>query len=158
MLFSNRGVEGCCNRLWGRIASTSIKLFSFELKRELNFSNLRESFFQAVSNSSWANEGYLVAAEIDATDDFLDELKRLSTSFGIGVIKLDRTDPDSSELVFPARSKEALDWDTINKLTINPDFEAFLKRITNDIKSKEIRKEKYDKVLDKEELTVHTEI
>ena len=84
------------------IASTSIKLFSFELKRELNFSNLRESFFQAVSNSSWANEGYLVAAEIDATDDFLDELKRLSTSFGIGVIKLDRTDPDSSELLFPA--------------------------------------------------------
>jgi hypothetical protein len=112
------------------IASTSIKLFSFELKRELNFSNLRESFFQAVSNSSWANEGYLVAAEISATDDFLDELKRLSSSFGMGVIQLNLTDPDSSELLFPARSKEVLDWDTINKLTINPDFEAFLKRIT----------------------------
>jgi hypothetical protein len=73
------------------IANTSIKLFSFELKRELTFSNLRESFFQAVSNCSWANEGYLVAAEIDATDDFLDELKRLTTSFGIGVIELNLT-------------------------------------------------------------------
>lgn len=139
------------------IASTSIKLFSFELKRELNFSNLRESFFQAVSNSSWANEGYLVAAEISATDDFLDELKRLSSSFGMGVIQLNLTDPDSSELLFPARSKEVLDWDTTNKLTINPDFEAFLKRITIDIKSKEIRKERYDKILEREELIGHTE-
>ncbi|MGD0717559.1 MAG: HTH domain-containing protein [Halobacteriota archaeon] len=139
------------------IASTSIKLFSFELKRELNFSNLRESFFQAVSNSSWANEGYLVAAEVNATDDFLDELKRLSSSFGIGVIQLNLIDPDSSELLFPARSREVLDWDTINKLTINPDFEAFLKRITIDIKSKEIRKERYDKILDKEELIWHIE-
>jgi hypothetical protein len=139
------------------IANTSIKLFSFELKRDLNFANLRESFFQAVSNSSWANEGYLVAAEVDATDDFLDELKRLSSSFGIGVIQLNLTDPDSSELPFPARSKEVLDWDTINKLTINPDFEAFLKRITIDIKSKEIRKERYDKIVDKEELIGHTE-
>lgn len=29
-----------------------IKLFSFEMKRELNFGNLRNSYFQAVSNSS----------------------------------------------------------------------------------------------------------
>lgn len=127
-------------------------MFSFELKRELNFSNLRESFFQAVSNSSWANEGYLVAAEINATDDFLDELKRLSTSFGIGVIQLNLTDPDSSELLFPARSKDMLDWDTINKLTINPDFEEFIKRITNDTKNNEIIKERYDEILDKEKL------
>ncbi len=33
------------------------KLFSFELKKELSFSNLKESYFQAVSNSTWANEG-----------------------------------------------------------------------------------------------------
>jgi hypothetical protein len=136
------------------IASTSIKLFSFELKRELNFSNLRESFFQAVSNSSWAHEGYLVAAEIDTTDDFLDELKRLTTSFGIGVIQFNLTDPDSSELLFPAQPKEVLDWDTINKLTINSDFDDFLKRITSDKKIKEIRKESYEKILDKGDLII----
>lgn len=50
-----------------------------------------------------------------------------------------------------------LDWDTIDKLTINSDFEAFIKRITNDIKSKEIRKERNDKTLDKEELIGHIE-
>lgn len=47
------------------IGSIGIKLFSYEIKRELNFNNLRESYFQAVSNSSWANEGYLVAAEVE---------------------------------------------------------------------------------------------
>lgn len=41
-----------------------IKVFSFELKKELNYSNYKEYFFQAVSNSSWANEGYLVAPNI----------------------------------------------------------------------------------------------
>lgn len=134
------------------IGNISIKLYSFEIKRELNFSNLRESFFQTVSNSSWANEGYLVASEISNDEDFRNELKRLSTSFGIGVIKINIDDPDSSEVLFPARFKEYLDWDAMNKLTINPDFKEFLKRIKIDISSKEIRKEKYDEILEKEDL------
>ena len=46
------------------IGNISIRLLSFELKRELSFGNLRESFFQTVSNSSWANESYLVAGEV----------------------------------------------------------------------------------------------
>ncbi len=36
---------------------------------------------------------------------------------------------------------------------MNKDFKEFLKRINNDIKSKEIRKEWYDKITDKEVLT-----
>jgi hypothetical protein len=135
------------------IGNVSIKICSFEIKKELGFYNLRESFFQTVSNSSWAHESYLVAADISNEEDFIDELKRLSTSFGIGIIKLDLHDPDSSEIVFPANNKEYLDWDTINKLsTMNPDFREFLKRIKTDISSQEIRKEKYDKVIDKEAL------
>jgi hypothetical protein len=35
---------------------------------QANRSNVRECFFQAVSNSSWANFGYLVAAEIEGQD------------------------------------------------------------------------------------------
>ena len=135
------------------IGSSSVILYSFELKRELGFHNLRESFFQAVSNSSWANEGYLVAANIAQDDEFMSELKRLSTSFGIGVIKLDIDDPDSSEVIFQAKNKRELDWDTINKLAIeNPDFSKFLKRVKTDLSSKEIRKERYDKVFESEEL------
>jgi len=134
------------------IGSMAIKLFSFEIKKELAFGNLRESFFQAVSNSSWSHEGYLVAAEISVDEDFHAELRRLSSSFGIGVIKINVEEPDSSEILFPARTSENLDWDTINKLTMNPDFRDFLKRIKIDILSKEIRKEKYNKVCNQDEL------
>jgi hypothetical protein len=134
------------------IGNTSVKILSFELKKELNLSTLREKFFQAVSNSSWANESYLVAAEISQNEDFLNELSRLSTSFGIGIIRLDIEDPNSSEIVYPARTKENLDWETINKLTMNKDFKKFIKRIKNDLNSNEIIKEKYDKILSEEEL------
>lgn len=135
------------------MGNTAVKLFSFELKRELSIANIRESFFQAVSNSSWANEGYLAAAIIDTDTDFMYELKRLSTSFGIGVIKLDISDPDSSEILLQAKSKDFIDWDTVNKISsINSDFRDFLNRIKNNMKNQEIRKEKYDTVMVKEEL------
>ena len=135
------------------IGSPPIILYSFEMKREIGFHNLRESFFQAVSNSSWANEGYLVTANIDQDDELMTELKRLSASFGIGLIKLDIEDPDSSDVVLPAKHRNELDWDTINKLADeNPDFRNFLKRVKIDLSSKEIRKEKYEKVFEVEEL------
>lgn len=139
-------------KLSSAIGNTSIKLFSFEIKKEISLSTLREKFFQTVSNSSWANESYLVAAEISTNPDFQAELARLSASFGIGVIQLDIGDPDSSEILLPAKSKDNLDWETINKLTMNPDFKSFLKRIKNDLQSSEVRKEQYDKVLDREDL------
>ncbi len=52
------------------MGAITLKLYSFEIKKELSFSNLREAFFQAVSNSSWAHEGYLVAADILTDEDF----------------------------------------------------------------------------------------
>jgi len=134
------------------IGNISIRLFSFELKRELNFGNLRESFFQTVSNSSWANESYLVAVEISNEPDFRDELSRLSTSFGIGVIKLNMGDPHSSEIIFPAKYRETLDWETINKLTMNADFKEFISTVKIDITSKKIHKKEYDQVQEIEDL------
>lgn len=135
------------------MGNTAVKLYSFELKRELSIANLREAFFQSVSNSSWANEGYLVAAMIDTDDDFMSELKRLSTAFGIGVIRLDIDDPDSTEILLPAKVKEVVDWDTVNKLAgINPDFREFLRRIRIDMTSREVRKELYDPVMAKDDL------
>lgn len=139
-------------KLSKEIGNTSVKLISFELKKELTLHTLRENFFQTVSNSSWANESYLVAAKISTNDSFISELKRLSASFGIGVIELNTEDPNSSSIVFPARERENLDWDTINKLTMNKDFKTFLKRIKNDMNTGEVIKEKYDKILDEEGL------
>ncbi len=60
-----------------------IKIFSFEIKKHLDFGNYKECFFQAVSNSSWANEGYLVALSVPQDGEFREALQKLSQSFGL---------------------------------------------------------------------------
>lgn len=127
--------------------NNSLRLFSFEMKKSLNKSNYRESYFQAVSNSSWAHEGYLVAAEILQDDDFLAELERLASSFGIGIIQLDCKDIDASTILYPATRKSLLDWETINKLCEqNKDFEKFLQDVKIDFESKRIHRSEFDEV------------
>ncbi len=126
----------------------AINLFSFEIKRELSFGNLRESFFQCVSNSSWANEAYLVAASISENEDFIEELTRLATSFGIGVIELNYDDPHSSEIIIPAKYKKNLDFEAINKLAMNNDFKEFIETVKIDLTSKKIHRKEYDIVVD----------
>ena len=129
------------------VDNNSLRLFSFELKKALTKGNYREAFFQAVSNSSWAHEGYLVAAEVLQDDEFLSELERLASSFGIGIIQLNPADIDSSAVLYPARMKQSLDWDTINKLCEqNPDFERFLQDVKIDFNSRKIHKSEYDPV------------
>lgn len=135
------------------IGDASLKFISFELKKELNLSTLRESFFQTVSNSSWANESYLVASKISTNPDFQSEISRLSTSFGIGIIQLNVEDPNSSFVLFPSKTREQVDWETVNKLTVmNKDFKTFIKRVKIDFKSNEIRSEKYDPILNEDKL------
>lgn len=127
--------------------NNSLKLYSFELKRALNKANYRESYFQAVSNSSWSHEGYLVAAEVLDDDDFHAELERLTSSFGIGIIHLDTEDVDSSRVIFPARGRDSLDWETVNKLCEqNPDFSKFLRDVKIDFDAREIHGTKYDPI------------
>ena len=130
---------------------SSFKLFSFELKTKLNFTNLREYYFQAVSNSSWANEGYLVALEVEEDPLMEDELRRLSNSFGIGIIILNATDIDASEILLPAKEKEFIDWDTIDRLVDeNRDFKQFVCDVREDIEVSKV-KSIYDKVLTEEQ-------
>ena len=140
------------NELSDTLGNSAIRMYSFELKRKVTMANLREVFFQTVSNSSWANESYLVAAEFATDEDLLPELQRLCTSFGIGVIHLNVEDPDSTETIIPAPVSDTLDWDTINKITMNRDFTDFLRRVNNDLRSREIRDKWYDAVLDKDKL------
>ena len=105
-----------------------ISFYSYELKRTIeNDHQLKEYFFQALSNSSWANYGYLVAFEI--SEDVMEEMARLNRSFGIGIIKLSPYSDDTAVL-FPARKNE-LDYYTIDKLCrINPDFKSFITKVT----------------------------
>jgi hypothetical protein len=129
------------------------KLYSFELKINLDFSTLRASFFQAVSNSSWAHEGYLIAPEIDGDQYFRDVLKRLSQSFGIGVIELDLQSPDESEILYPARPNPKPDWETINHLVkLNKGFAAFVSSVEKSIKINEIAEKGFDDLYDDSKL------
>ena len=125
----------------------ALTVFSFELKRSLTKSTYRESFFQAVSNSSWAHQGYLVAAEIAEDDDLLAELDRLASSFGIGIIHLNLADMSESRVVYPARIRTELDWETINKLCEqNKDFREFLQSVKIDVSARKIHRAEYDAV------------
>lgn len=127
------------------------KLYSFEMKIDINLSNLREYYFQAVSNSSWAHEGYLVALQIADDPELIDEIRRLNNAFGIGVIRLDAEHFMQSEILFSAKEKESLDWETINRLVdSNPDFKKFLDDLMEDIKIGKV-KSKYDDVFLEEE-------
>jgi len=104
------------------------------MKINVNLANLREYYFQAVSNSSWAHEGYLVALHITENPELMDEMRRLNNAFGIGVIGLDAEHFMQSEILFSAKEKESLDWDTINRLVdSNPDFKKFLDDLMEDI-------------------------
>ncbi len=122
----------------------TFKLTSYEIKKEINTDyELKKCFFQAVSNSSWANFGYLVAFEI--SDNIKDEMERLNQSFGIGVIQL-KPNPYESKILFQARYKD-LDFKTIDKLCkINVEFEKFIEQTEKLM----MANEKYSKSTEKE--------
>lgn len=104
----------------------TFKLNSYELKKEINSdSELKKAFFQAVSNSSWANYGYLVAFEF--SDSLNEEMARLNQSFGIGIIELN-ANPYQSKVLFPSVYRD-LDFKTIDKLCkMNKEFEKFIEQ------------------------------
>ncbi|GHP69433.1 hypothetical protein VN0232_13240 [Helicobacter pylori] len=131
-----------------------IKLVSFELKKEISVNNCRECYFQAISNSSWANEGYLVGHHIDTHNPkLIDLLKRLHASFGIGVIDL-RTDEDKSAILLNAKYKEKIDYTVALELSEkNEEFSGFLKSVVDyDPKNQNRYKDEFDEIKKKEEL------
>ncbi len=108
-----------------------IRFWSFEVKVIISRSNLRECFFQAVANSSWANFGYLVAEKIDGVDD---ELRMLSDHHGIGFILLggecDNPEEDRSYIKYPAKERSSIDWAMADKLAKESgDFDKCMKLI-----------------------------
>lgn len=105
------------------------KIYSYEVKKKINRSNIRECYFQAVSNSTWANFGYLVVTEIDKSAN--KELEILNALYGIGVIIL-KENPEDSYVYIQAKEREDLDWNIINRLVEeNADFRFFIEKISD---------------------------
>ncbi|GAA9459531.1 COG2958 family protein [Helicobacter pylori] len=131
-----------------------VKLVSFELKKEISVHNCRECYFQAISNSSWANEGYLVGHHINThNSQLMDLLKRLHASFGIGVIDL-RTDEDKSAILLNAKYKEKIDYTVASELSDkNEKFSGFLKSVVDyDPNYQHRYKDEFEEIKKKEEL------
>lgn len=106
-----------------------LRLWSFEVKLLINRSNARETYFQAVSNSSWANYGYLVASAFEGADT-LKELGILYAVHGIGIIRLDVNAPSESEILVPARERRDVEWPMCSRLAHeNADFRSFMRKV-----------------------------
>ncbi len=143
------------------------KLYSNELKTEVRVSNLRESFFQCVSNSKWAHRAqFVVAAEIkDSTLE--DELSRLGRSydvtiisFGMNLNNLDKL-PSASEIlkmdqgkfeekfnpeinikvITTGKEKESLDWEHLKDMqTQSDEFKSLIEWISKCLTKRKLYK------------------
>ena len=125
-------------------------LYSFEMKVSIENSNeLREAFFQAVSNSSWAHEGYLVAESFN-TDEILEDMTALNSTFGIGFIELNVDNYKESQILFRAKRRKELDWDMIDKLVEkNEDMRMFVQTVMEDLDHSKVHSEgAFDKVFE----------
>ena len=137
----NELVRTCVQRGGGQ----SVRLWSFEVKKELNSSNVRMSFFQAVSNSSWANEGYLVAMNI--ANNVEQELRMLSALHGIGVILLNPENPSESEILLPAIARPEIDWQSVNRIVVeNEDFKDFVELVSTYYQTGRIRGKDWNRI------------
>jgi len=137
------GIKDIVNAIGGERA----KLWSLEVKRLLNRSNVREAFFQTISNSSWAHLSYLVAADIDDAKGLpvMKELRMLSDSHGIGVIKLNAHDPKDSKILIPAHER-GVDWPTCSRLAEeNKDFQRYIQYVNEFYKVGYVNSANWDK-------------
>ena len=124
--------------LFNHINLPTTELYAYELKLKLTLGTLTEYYFQALSNSGWANEAWLVAMEIDENDiELIEEIKRLNQSFGVGVIKLNYDSPEDSEILFSAKKRNNLDIDTMHKLCNNRQFQDFINDVNEILEAKD---------------------
>lgn len=118
-----------------------INLYSFELKVEIKSADLKKIYFQAVSNSSWANYGYLAVFNPIDDEEIKDGLRKLNARFGIGVINFgiptENEEKEEWEILFPAKRREDIDISMLDELgRINDDFKKLLDDIIKDTKGK----------------------
>lgn len=132
----------------GLFSTKVMQFYSFELKLKIDKSNFTECYFQAVSNSAWANFGYLVVGDLDTDAVFLSNLTRVNNGYGIGVIKLNLDNPAKSEIVVSAREREIVDINFMNFLAdMNLDFYDFVDTAGKIIKSKAVDESNFDDIM-----------
>jgi hypothetical protein len=120
------------------------KLVSVEVKLALTASTVRESFFQAASNSLWANRAYLAATEVRG-EDTLEELTVLSSLHGVGYIAIDPDNLSESRILIPARERDEVDWASANRIAKeNADFRVYLQQVLNYLQTGQVIHQLWD--------------
>ncbi len=132
------------NELIENSSSPLYELYLYEVKKEIKLANIKECYFQAISNSSWANYGYLVCLEFnEENEELYNEVNRLVELFGIGLIKLnvDKNKQKSGyRIIFPAKLNTDLDYSTIENLCRkNDDFRSYINKINKSVKIKDVQ-------------------
>lgn len=120
----------------------SFNLTSTKVTVSVNADNYRHEFFQALSNGAWAHASELVVATEILDDYIIEDLRRLSNRFGVGVSyfslseqqiagwdvpeailelpedEFDRALRDTVQLhrIGSAKIGQVLDWDHLNQL------------------------------------------
>lgn len=125
--------------LFNHINLPTTEIYAYELKLKITLGSLTEYYFQALSNSGWANEAWLAAMQIDENnyDELMEEMKRLNQSFGVGIMKLNYDNPEDSEILFSAQKRNYLDIDTMHKLCYNRQFQDFINDVNEILDAKD---------------------
>ena len=148
------GVRFMFERLGGPVTDISehlavpkVQFISFEIKTAIEKRNYREAIFQTVSNSAWANESYLVTANISDDKPLHNEIMRLSDEHNIGVIRLDVNDIRRSRILYHCVPGD-INMETMNKIeSQNKDFHELLQNVNKDIRKKRVTDYHYDRVI-----------
>lgn len=73
------------------------------------------------------------------------ELRMLSNLHGIGCIELNIENPAEGKVIIPAKEKEHVDWESVNRLADeNKDFEEYLELINTFYKTNRIKTKDWD--------------
>ncbi|MCY4419201.1 MAG: hypothetical protein OXB93_05075 [Cytophagales bacterium] len=114
------------------LGDNRFRLFSFEVKREITQRSFHDCYMQAVKNSSWAHEGYLVAARVDEKiNKDNTKFKAITDKFGIGIVEI--REDGSTDIRIEATPVEEVNWDDANDLFRSRSFRNFIKGVNDSL-------------------------
>ena len=123
-----RELDGDVKHLASTLGANATRLWSVEVKLDLDIHNVRDAYYQTMMNSGWANVAYLAAWQISPSAE--EEARELWERQGVGLIHIRAGRPGKSRILIHAREREGLDWRAVDRLTReNEDFRRFVRDV-----------------------------
>ena len=123
-----RELDEDVKHLASTLGANATRLWSVEIKLDLDIHNVRDAYYQTMMNSGWANVAYLAAWQISPAAE--EEARELWERQGVGLIHIGSGRPGKSRILIHAREREGLDWRAVDRLTReNEDFRQFVRNV-----------------------------